>query len=67
MAEVATTNGSIHIRARLSGDILPGVVSIPHGWSKTNANALTRLDGRDPVTGYTELKTLLCRLSRIRD
>jgi len=39
-------------------------LSIPHGWSKANANLLTELEPRDPVTGYTEMKALLCRISK---
>ena len=44
----------------------PGVVSIPHGWVQANANMLTELEPRDPVTGYTDLKALLCRVKKIK-
>ncbi len=40
-------------------------MSVPHGWDKANANFLTELEPRDPVTGYTEMKALLCRISKV--
>jgi len=62
---VETRKGRIKIRVRTTEDLLPGVVSIPHGWAEANANVLTELEPRDPVTGYTELKALLCRISKV--
>jgi anaerobic selenocysteine-containing dehydrogenase len=43
---------------------MPGILSIPHGWANANANELTELEPRDPVTGYTEMKALLCRITK---
>jgi anaerobic selenocysteine-containing dehydrogenase len=65
MMAVETRKGRIKIRVRTTEDLLPGVVSIPHGWTEANANLLTELEPRDPVTGYTELKALLCRISKV--
>ncbi|MBI2853949.1 MAG: hypothetical protein HYX87_03395 [Chloroflexi bacterium] len=31
-----------------------------------NANVLTALEPRDPVTGYPELKALACRIKKAR-
>ena len=64
MMAVETTKGRIEIKTRTTADLIPGVLSIPHGWGKANANELTELDSRDPVTGYTEMKSLLCRISK---
>ncbi len=64
MMAVETTKGRIEIKTRTTEDLIPGVLSIPHGWGKANANELTELDSRDPVTGYTEMKSLLCRISK---
>jgi anaerobic selenocysteine-containing dehydrogenase len=64
MARVETTKGTIEIRIGTTEALHPGVFSIPHGWAKANANELTELTPRDPVTGYTEMKALLCRISK---
>jgi len=64
MMTVETVKGRIHIKARTTEDLMPGIVSIPHGWANANANELTELEPRDPVTGYTEMKSLLCRISK---
>jgi len=62
---VETRKGQIKIKVRTTEDLLPNVVSIPHGWTEANANLLTELEPRDPVTGYTELKALLCRIRKV--
>jgi anaerobic selenocysteine-containing dehydrogenase len=64
MARVETTKGTIEIRIGTTEALHPDVFSIPHGWAKANANELTELTPRDPVTGYTEMKALLCRISK---
>ena len=61
---VETVKGRVGFKARTLQTMLPGVVSIPHGWAKANANLLTELEPRDPVTGYTEMKALLCKISK---
>ncbi len=61
---IETTKGKVVMTAKTTEDLLPGVVSIPHGWAKANANELTELEPRDPVTGYTEMKALLCRVAK---
>ncbi|MFC2072218.1 molybdopterin-dependent oxidoreductase [Chloroflexota bacterium] len=65
MVAIETRKGKIRMKARITEDLVPHIVSIPHGWSEANANMLTELEPRDPVTGYTELKALLCRIRRI--
>ncbi len=64
MIVVETRKGSIKIKARVTEDIAPRAVTIPHGWAIANANALTDLEARDPVTGYPMLKGLLCRVRK---
>jgi len=64
MMKVETTKGAIEIKARTTDALHQDVLSIPHGWAKANSNQLTELEPRDPVTGYTEMKALLCRISR---
>lgn len=62
MISIETRKGKIKMKARTTEDMVQGVVGIPHGWSEANANVLTELEPHDPVTGYTELKALLCRI-----
>jgi anaerobic selenocysteine-containing dehydrogenase len=64
MIAIETEKGEIKMRARTTEDLVPQVVSIPHGWSEANANVLTSQEPRDPITGYTELKALLCRVTK---
>jgi anaerobic selenocysteine-containing dehydrogenase len=64
MANIETTKGSINIKIATTEDLHPGIISVPHGWAKANVNELTELEPRDPVTGYTEMKALLCRIKK---
>lgn len=65
MIVLETKGGQLKIKVRTTEELLPGMVSIPHGWAEANANLLTELEPRDPVTGYSELKALLCRISKV--
>jgi anaerobic selenocysteine-containing dehydrogenase len=64
MMTVETTKGKITMKTKTTEALVRGVLSIPHGWAKANANRLTELEPRDPVTGYTEMKALLCRIAK---
>jgi len=64
MMTVETVKGKIQLKARTTEDLIPGILSIPHGWANANANELTELEPRDPVTGYTEMKAMLCRIRK---
>ena len=61
---VETLKGKIVMKAHTDEELSAGIVSIPHGWSEANANFLTQLEPRDPITGYTEMKALLCRIKK---
>jgi len=65
MMAIETRRGEIRMKAKTTEDLAPQIVSIPHGWSEANANVLTELEPRDPITGYTQLKALLCRIKGI--
>jgi len=67
MMAVETIKGKIKIKAKTTEDLAKGIVSVPHGWSEANVNVLTELDSLDPVTGYAEMKALLCRVSKAED
>lgn len=56
--------GSISIKARVTEDILAGVVNVSHGWGDSNINLLTDDTSVDPITGYPLLKSLLCRIRK---
>jgi anaerobic selenocysteine-containing dehydrogenase len=66
MVRVETPRGSIKLKANLTEDILPRVVSVMHGWSEANVNLLTTMDKeyRDPISGYPGLRQLLCRVRK---
>jgi anaerobic selenocysteine-containing dehydrogenase len=64
MMVVKTKWGSIEIKARISPNIMPRVVSISHGWQDANVNLLTDETPADPVTGYPGLKSSLCSIRK---
>lgn len=64
--EVRTTNGAIQIKARTTEEIIPGVVSIPHGWAQANVNQLTSEVGGDPISGIPSLKAGLCSIKKLQ-
>ena len=67
MITVETRRGQIQVKANITQDLMPGVVSVVHGWEdELNQNVLTELEPRDPVTGYPELGSLACRISKVR-
>lgn len=59
---IETARGKIEIKARLTASILPGVISVPHGWNGANANILTDDEKLDPVTGFPADRCLLARI-----
>ena len=64
MIYVETPKGRIKLKVRVTEDIAPKVVTVPHGWAQANANDLTDLQAFDPVSGYPQIKGLLCRVYR---
>jgi anaerobic selenocysteine-containing dehydrogenase len=66
MIVLETRRGQIEIRVETTEDVMRGVVNVLHGWpGKVNQNLLTELEPRDPVTGYTEMRALACRVSKV--
>jgi anaerobic selenocysteine-containing dehydrogenase len=63
--KVESLRGSIELKAKVTDDIHPKVVSIQHGWSEANANLLTDDEARDPVSGYPSFRSLLCRVTKV--
>jgi len=62
---IETPRGSIKMRALVTDDILPGVVSVPHGWADANCNVLLDSDLLDPVSGYITMRGVACRLVKL--
>jgi anaerobic selenocysteine-containing dehydrogenase len=60
-----TKRGSIKLRAKITKDILPGVVAISHGWKEANVNILTNNKGLDPISGFPSFNGLLCRVKKL--
>jgi anaerobic selenocysteine-containing dehydrogenase len=75
---VSTPTGSIRIKARVGDDIMPSVISIPHGWGRrfqgagahagselgVNVNRLTDDLDREPLTGMPVFNGIACRLEK---
>jgi anaerobic selenocysteine-containing dehydrogenase len=68
---VVTPRGRVRYTARVSDDIVPGVVEAnagggsptAHGpWRECNVNELTDPDNRDPISGFPVYKALLCQV-----
>lgn len=67
--KVENTRGSMIVKAQLTEDIHPKVVSICDGWSNeigANGNCLTDDKAVDPVSGFPEFRSTLCRVTKER-
>ena len=70
-ARIETAHGSIEARAWVYAGIRPNAVFMPIGWGERQpfhpwkpVNHLTDGTQRDPASGQTNLKALLCRVSK---
>jgi anaerobic selenocysteine-containing dehydrogenase len=61
---VESPKGSITLRAKITPDIHPQVLSLQHGWDEANANVLTDNEAHDPISGYPAFKTILCQVRK---
>jgi anaerobic selenocysteine-containing dehydrogenase len=63
---LSSPRGVIHMKARISEAVHPGVVRIAWGWGEVdpqaNVNNLTDDDRRDPVTGTPSNRSFMCRI-----
>lgn len=67
VVKVESPRGSIRVKAKLSRDIHPKVLEIPHGWTEANANMLTDDQSLDPISGFPPFRSLLCRVKKERN
>jgi len=78
MARIRSRAGTIEARVQLSGDMMPGVVSLPHGWGHNlagtrlslaaqrpgaNLNDLLDENWRDPLSGNAVLSGIAVELA----
>ncbi|MDP6567697.1 MAG: molybdopterin-dependent oxidoreductase [Alphaproteobacteria bacterium] len=70
---VISPRGKVRYWARVSGDVVEGVVEAnmggggplgPMEWREANVNELTDMDNRDPISGFPVFKALLCDVVR---
>lgn len=60
MVNVSSDTGSINVDLEITDEIMPGVVSLPHGWTNTdkiagaNINDLTNEAKTDSLTGNAD-------------
>jgi anaerobic selenocysteine-containing dehydrogenase len=48
---VSSRTGAIELAAEVTDELMPGVVSIPHGWEQANSNVLADEELVEPLTG----------------
>jgi len=61
---VESKRGVIKVKVKVTEDVPTWLVNIPHGWAEANVNLLTDDGGRDPISGFPPLKSLLCRVRK---
>lgn len=66
LVRVATRRGTVDVKARVTGDIKPGVVFLPFHYAEAPANLLTN-NALDPVAKIPDLKVCACQVERVVD
>jgi anaerobic selenocysteine-containing dehydrogenase len=70
---VTTPRGKVEFYAKVTDQVPKGVVEINVGggapmqapaWQKANANFLTDINNRDPISGFPVFKALLCQVTQ---
>lgn len=62
---IETLRGRVKMKARVTADVRPDTVVIPHGWpGEANANLLTDDSQRDPISGTPGYRSGLCRVHK---
>ena len=59
---IETKIGNLQIKAKVTDEIMPDMISVPHGWEDASENMLTDDTPADPISGYVALTGLLCRV-----
>ncbi|MFC2019162.1 molybdopterin-dependent oxidoreductase [Chloroflexota bacterium] len=62
LVRVESPRGGIEIKASITEDIHPGVVSLQHGWEEANVNLLTDDMANDPISSCPGFRSVFCRV-----
>ncbi|HVM55342.1 MAG TPA: molybdopterin-dependent oxidoreductase [Acidimicrobiales bacterium] len=54
--------GELDVVVEVTEEVMPGVVSLPHGWARVNSNVLTDGEAFDPISGNATLNGIPVRL-----
>ncbi len=70
LTTVKSPQGTIEVRAKVTGEVSPGVVIIDFGWGnpwdqKANVNLLTSDQDRDPISASTPNRRFRCQVTRV--
>lgn len=72
--KIKTARGEVQFIARVTNDILAGVIEVnqgggspiqAEGWKESNVNLLTDDKNREPISGFPVFKALLCEAEKI--
>jgi anaerobic selenocysteine-containing dehydrogenase len=70
---VKSPRGRVPFKAKVTDWVVPGSVEVnvggggplqPEPWREANANYLTDMNNRDPISGFPVLKALLCEVQK---
>jgi anaerobic selenocysteine-containing dehydrogenase len=64
-ARVRSRAGSLEVTVQVTDEMMPGVVSLPHGFARANANALTDETRVEPVVGTSILNGVPVTIERV--
>jgi ferredoxin-nitrate reductase len=69
VVEMKSPRGMIHVEAKITEDVGPGLVAVDFGWGnpsdrKPNLNALTLDEVWDPISGGYPNRLFLCEIRR---
>ncbi len=63
MVRVSSLRGSAKVKAKVTDNILPGVVHVMHHWpDEANVNNLSSDQNLDPISGFAPFKSQLCQV-----
>lgn len=61
---LSSPHGTIHLKAKLTSKVKPGVLMMAHGYTEANANELVGRNHLDPYSGYPGFKSLRCAIRK---
>ena len=65
MIVIESPHGMVQMKAAVTGDIHPKVVSVPMGWGRlANANLITDDENHDLVSGGPATRGIVCRVTK---